>query len=211
MKTTVYMERQLFGDTISQRSDNDFFSLTDLIKVGNKWRIMNNLELFLLKSYLGNKSTKEFINELELKYGKIKINSKGKNQHTWVHPLLFIDVALTINPKLKVEVYEWLFDHLIKNRNDSGDSYKRMCGALYAHSTLKSQFNSNIQKLAKVIILECGLSEKDTWEIASEKQLKLRDKIHENIALLADVMNNNSQAARIGIAKAKEQFDRFIN
>ena len=75
-------------------------SLSDLIKVGNKWRLMNDKEVFSIKSYLANKSTKEFIEELEIKFGKIKINAKGKGQHTWVHPLFFIDVALAINPKL---------------------------------------------------------------------------------------------------------------
>ena len=53
----------------------------------------------------------------------------GRGQHLWVHPLLFIDMALWLNPKLKLEVYEWLFDKLLMYRNDSGDSFKRMCGA----------------------------------------------------------------------------------
>ena len=204
MKTTVYMERKLFSDCISQRSDNDFFSLSDLIKVGNKWRLMNDKEVFSIKSYLANKSTKEFIEELEIKFGKIKINAKGKGQHTWVHPLFFIDVALAINPKLKIEVYEWLFDHLIKNRNESGDSYKKMCGALYAHCSAKTQFNQDVKILANFIKVQCGLKENQKWETASELQLKLRDRIHENIALLADVLNNNKEAIRIGIMKAKE-------
>ena len=29
---------------------------------------------------------------------------------------LFLDLALAINPKLKVEVYEWLFDKLLEYR-----------------------------------------------------------------------------------------------
>jgi hypothetical protein len=35
---------------------------------------------------------------------------------------------------LKIEVYSWLFDKLIKYRNNSGDSYKKMAGALFENS-----------------------------------------------------------------------------
>lgn len=55
--------------------------------------------------------------------------------------LLFLDLALAINPKLKVEVYEWLFDKLLEYRNDSGDSFKEMTGALYNNCSNKSQFS----------------------------------------------------------------------
>lgn len=36
-----------------------------------------------------------------------------------------------------------------------------------------------------------------------ENQLRLRDRIHENIAPLVEVMNNINEAIRIGILKAK--------
>ena len=58
----------------------------------------------------------------------------------------------------------------------------------------------NLQKLCKLIKAECGVSD---WQNATQEQLKLRDRIHENIALLADVLNNNKEAVRLGIYKAK--------
>ena len=124
METEVIMKRELFGMDISQKSKTEFFSATDLVKAGNKWRINNGLEIFHLDVWLQNKSTKEFIAELEKQFGVIKINSKGKNQHTWVHPFLFIDMALAISPTLKIQVYSWLMDALLKYRNESGDSNK---------------------------------------------------------------------------------------
>lgn len=42
--------------------------------------------------------------------------------------------------------------------------------------------------------MECGVSD---WNNATQEQLKLRDRIHENIALLADVLNNNKEAIRL--------------
>jgi len=201
MKTEVTMKRELFGFNISQKSKSEFFSLTDLVKAGNKWRSTNGMEQFNHTTWLKNKGTKEFIRELEEKYGQVKINSRGKNSHTWVHPLLFIDLALAISPKLKIEVYEWLFDCLLKNRNDSGDSYKKMCGALYVRTKNKSMFHVNITTLALKIQKECGVTE---WQGATIEQLKHRDTIHNNIALLANVLDNNKEAIRLGIYQARD-------
>lgn len=201
METTVIMKRDLLGCQVSQNSKNEFLSATDLAKAGNKWRIANDLPQFNMNDWFANKSTKEFMAELENRFGQIKINSRGKNSHTWVHPLLFIDMALAISPTLKIEVYGWLFDQLIKSRNDSGDSYKKMCGCLFARAGNKAHFYQYVQDVASKIKLACKVKD---WQTASEDQLKLRDKLHNDIALLADVLNNNDQAVRLAILKATE-------
>jgi hypothetical protein len=40
------------------------------------------------------------------------------------------------------------------------------------------------------------------WNTATEEQLKLRSKLHNDIGLLADVLNNNDEAVRLAILKA---------
>ena len=102
MKTEVVMKRKLFGQEISQKSKSEFFSATDLVRAGNKRRIEHELPPFDLSQWLQTK--KEFINALKDQYGKVLISGCG--HHTWVHPLLFIDIALAINPQLKIEVYK---------------------------------------------------------------------------------------------------------
>ena len=203
MKTNVIMRRGLFDGEVGQRTDNSFFSATDLMKVGNSWRVANKLQLVKQEDYFRTKSAKEFVETLKNEFGKVKISGRGRGHHTWVHPLLFIDMALWINPKLKIEVYKWLYDELIKYRLYSGDSYKKMCGILFLKSKRKDIFPKNIKILAKIIKNECGVKD---WQEATEAQLRLRDKIHENIALLADVLNDNQTAIRIGLQKAKEEF-----
>lgn len=200
MKTAVIMKRPLFGEEISQNSKTEMLSATDLVRIGNKWRIANGLSPFVMKAWLSNKSTKEFISELENKFGEgnIKKTARGRGKHTWVHPLLFIDMALAISPKLKIETYEWMFDNLIKFRNNGGDSYKKMCGALFVRAENKTSFYLYIQNVANKIKLACKVKD---WETANEKQLDMRDKLHNDIALLADVLNNNNQAVRIAIEK----------
>jgi hypothetical protein len=200
MKTQVIMKRKLFDGDISQQSKTGYFSANELISAGNKYRILNDMPIMKLQDWLNRETTKEFIAELELQLEtKVKIATRGRNATTWFHPFLFIDLALTISPKLKIEVYSWLYDELLKYRNVSGDSYKKMTGALWNNSPNKSRFAKGIISTAKMIKTACNVTD---WESANEKQLNLRDRIHENIALLCDVIKDNNQAIRIGIAKA---------
>ena len=196
MKTIVKMERLLFGSVVHQRSDNQFLSMTDLIKVGNKWRAENKLPLFDYKNYFRTQNTIEFCNELKLNYGVIKISGRGRGHHTWLHPILWIDIALAISPQLKVKTYEWLFDNLIKYRNDSGDSYRKMAGALYDRSKCQSKFHLEISGIALQIQAKCGV---DDWQNATQDQLHSRDIIHSNVAVLTSVVKSNEQAVRIAL------------
>lgn len=197
METQVIMKRELFGCEISQQSKSGYFSAIDLVNAGDKWRLANGLKEFQFYQYLKSKTVVEFIAEIESKY-KVKalISRKGRYGSTWVHPLLFIDIALAINPKLKVEVYEWLFDNLIKFRNDSGDSYKAMSAAIYIRFGNKKEFPNYIQRVANYIKAELKVTD---WQNASEDQLKQRDTIHNSIRLLCNVLNNTDQAVRIGV------------
>lgn len=197
MKTEVIVNRELFGSKVAQKSKSEFFSATDLVKAGNKWRVNNDLPLFKLQEWLRNKSTIEFIEELEKKYNDKVVKAKrGRGKHTWVHPLLFIDLALAISPKLKIEVYDWLFDHLMRHRNESGDSYKEMCAALYTRHSNHSEFPKFIEKVAGYIKLSCGV---ENWKDATGDQLKLRDNIHKSIKTLCVVLDNPREAVRIGV------------
>ena len=198
MNTEVIMKRELFGKEISQKSKSEFFSATDLIKAGNIMRVNKGLPPLILAEWLRKDSTIEFISTLEAKFGKVKISSKGRVANTWVHPFLFIDLALYISPDLKIEVYTWLTDYLLKYRNESGDSYKKMVGALWTAATNKSNYKDIITETARKI--KNSLSVKE-WNEASEDILKKRDKIHENIALLVDILPIDD-AVRIGISKA---------
>ena len=211
MKTEVIMKRELFDETISQSSKTGFFSATDLATSGNKWRASKGLSYFKLNEFLRNKKTKEFMEFLSNEYGVIKINSKGRNSHTWVHPYLFIDIALAINPKLKVVVYKWIFDELIKYRNNSGDSYKKLTGSIVLMLSNKSNFKKEISKVAKRIKKECDV---DDWQNANEEQLKLRDKIHEYFCLLSDVIKDVDNCLSVSIKKATDSIqdiNEYIN
>lgn len=199
MKTEVIMQRDFSGYKISQKSKSEFFSATDLVKAGNKMRTELNKSIFNLSAWLKTKSTIAFINELKKNINTpLIIKSRGKNTHTWVHPFILIDLAMAINPKFKVTAIKWLHDKLLSYRNDSGDSYKKMAGSIGISYHNKSKFIMIITNAAKKIKAACKV---DDWQKATEHQLKLRDKMHNNIALLCDVIKTE-QAIEIGIEKA---------
>jgi hypothetical protein len=199
MITEVVMQRELFGFNIAQKSKTEFFSATDLQKAGNDFRRKNNLYDFNLSQFLKLPSTKEFIKELESKFEtKVVISGKGRSAGTWVHPLLFIDIALSISPKLKIEVYEWLHDTLLKNRNNSGDSYKEMASALWQRHTNHREFPTFIINVADYIKNQIGIND---WNEATKEQLELRDKIHVAIKLYCNVLTNPKEAVRLGVAE----------
>ena len=183
---------EIAGISVRVNLDTGMCCATDLIKAGNKWRIGKDMSPFNFSMWLKTKSTVEFISELEEEYGKAIVRGKK----TWVHPFLFIDLALAISPKLKIEAYRWMYDCLLANRNASGNSYKRMCGSLYAHHGNKVEFPKFVASIAKQIKDKCNVSD---WNTASELQLKKRDQIHHDITLLANAMNNNNEAVRLAL------------
>lgn len=199
MKTEVIMKRQLFGYEISQKSKSEFLSATDLVRAGNYYRSLNREPLFSIESYYKSIEFKEFEKALKEKYGEVRQTGRGKSNHTWVHPLIFIDIALKISPALKIEVYEWVVDNLIKYRNESGVSYKKMCGVLFEKTKSPSTFHKFIEKIADKIKLACHVKD---WNEATEDQLKKREKIQDNISLLSDILNDVEKAVDLAIVKA---------
>lgn len=200
MKTKVIMKRQILGHTVRQDSKIEYLSATDLARIGNKWRESKGLSRFDMSQYLKGKATTELINELEKEYDCIPIlKGRGRNSNTMVHPLLFVDIALAIHPTLKIKVYNWLLDNLIQFRNESGDSYKAMSSALFQNSSNTARFFQEIRYVALEIKQACKV---DDWQKAKSYQLELRNTMHKNITLLANVLGDNARATEQGIKQA---------
>jgi hypothetical protein len=199
METEVIVKRPLLGMEIRQKSKSGYFNANDLLNVGNRWRIEQGLQIFNYQTWALSSSTTEFLTQLEKHIGEKPIISKrGKTGERWMHPYAFIDLALRLSPTLKIEVYAWLSDELLKYRNNSGDSYKKMCGALWLNATNKGDFAKDMVKVAVFIRDNIGVK---NWQLATKEQLEKRDKIHEAIALLCDVLKDNKQAIKIGVLK----------
>ena len=67
-----------------------------------------------------------------------------------MHPFLFIDFAMWINPSFKYEVIKFVYDQMIKYRNEAGDAYKELSAAIYTIVD-KSQMPSRMAEVSKGI------------------------------------------------------------
>lgn len=120
------MNRSMGELKVSQRTQDSMFNATELLKQWNKLNGSGKT----LDNFFENKSTQDFIDSIidsdqELNTrNSVYLKSRGKNGGTWMHPYLFIDFAMWLNPKFKVQVIKFVYDELIKNRHNAGDNYK---------------------------------------------------------------------------------------
>lgn len=122
MKTSVNMIREMGQYQVVQRTKDAMFDATHLLKQWNKDHGRKDIS-----DFLSNKATKEFIQAIadaeNLNTGKVVLSRKGKKGGTWMHPYLFIDFAMWINPSFKVQVIKFVYDQLIQQRHLAGDNY----------------------------------------------------------------------------------------
>ncbi len=208
MKTEQIMLRELMGFSIRQNHKTQMFNANDLHKLGNDHRKLNGYTPKQMAQYFKLDSTSDLIKEIcltdVLKVEEVKKSTRSKDGGTWVHPILFVDLAMWYSPKLKVQIIKWVIDGLLDARDNSGESYKRMTGALLTNFPDEFSNPLSYSKVAKSIAAACGVGTcKDKWQKATEDQLKLRDKIQENIELIADMCANSGECLSKAIEKAR--------
>lgn len=183
MKTNVIMTRPMGQFEVLQRTNDAMFNASALLSQWNKASGQQKQ----MTHYTSNNSTKELIeaieNEYELKQRNyVLIQSRGKNGGTWMHPLLFIDFAMWINPKFKVKVLRFVYDELIKNRHLAGDSYRSL-------SASASIFpNVNYTQIAKGLNwITFNKHYKDIRNNATYEQLEQLHKVEEQLCFAIDM------------------------
>lgn len=134
MKTNQILIRKMGEFDVIQRTSDGMFNATILLKAWNN----HSGQKKDVSHYFSNSATADFISALQSEENLSSRNSvmmkskanKGENAGTWMHPLLFIDFAMWLNPTFKVKVLRFVYDQLIQYRNDAGDSYKEMASAI---------------------------------------------------------------------------------
>ena len=151
MKTNQNMIRKMGNFDVIQRTKDGFFNATSLLKQWNE--VVRNVNLNDInfdqsnenlnrgnsphlkekdiKEFFSNKSTQEYIGVILSKENLSNKNSvytanRGNKGGTWMHPMLFIDFAMWLNPYFKYDVLRFVSDEMIKYRNLAGDSYKTL-------------------------------------------------------------------------------------
>lgn len=180
MKTTQIIERPFYNGIIQQDHKTGWMNTNQLLVLGNSYRKSIGKAPARLQHYLETEKTKEFIQEImeQEKIVEVKKGKKGRYGGTWMHPLLFIDFAMYINPAFKYEAMNWLMDQLLQYRDCSGESYKAMGHAISDAYGIYGKVGTVIPKIAKQIKLAVGV---DDWNKTTEENLKRRDEIHKKI------------------------------
>lgn len=177
MKTNNVILRPMGQFQVQQRTKDGMFNATAVLKQWNEFvenlNEGNSLHLDTqnsgnvnpqkngvykkkdLEDYFNKKSTQEFLKALieseNLKErNSVVLTSRGKNGGTWMHPFLFIDFAMWLNPYFKVKVIKFVYDQMIKYRNEAGDAYKELSAAIY-NIVDKSQMPSRMAEVSKGI------------------------------------------------------------
>lgn len=178
------MTRTLNGIKVEQRTDY-MFNATGLAKeYAKSKKIRRGKEV---SEFLRLDKTIEFIEalkvELESDTGNIvSVKKGGKEQGTWMHPYLFIDFAMWINPTFKVQVIKFVYDELIKSRNAAGDNYKTL-----SSSGVKLpgyDFREVAKALQWIVFNKTG---KNLRQTATEEQLKELSETQTNLAFAIDM------------------------
>lgn len=184
MKTSVTMVRKMGEFEVHQRTKDGMFNATSLLKQWNKGKRGKEVNAFLK-----NSATIEFIKSLqeteELDTRNIVTSSKGgsvENQGTWMHPYLFIDFAMWINPKFKVSVIKFVYDELIKQRHDAGDNYILLSAS---GVKLKGYKFTEVAKAMQWIVY--GKTGKNLRQIATQEQLTELNDIQKKLSFAIDM------------------------
>ena len=207
MKTAVIMERDLMGVKVRQNHKTEMMNANDLHKIGSSVRDSSGLPKKQMAAYFNLNSTKEMINELcmieNIKISEAKKAGRGKNGGTWVHPIIFIDMAMWYSPEIKVRILKWVRDGLLLARDESGDEFKDMMSELRKCFPCEMDNPMMYASVSRSISSACRVGEsKDKWQAASEDQLKLRSKIQSTVTILADVSENVGTCINKAIEKS---------
>ena len=191
MKTNQNLTRKMGEYSVLQRTQDGMFNATALLK---QWNSTSSTER-KMDNYFNSDKTQEFINTImerenlhtpKMVYVKSRV-SRGDNVGTWMSPMLFIDFAMWINPSFKYDVLKFVYDELIKFRNEAGDAYKELASAI-VKITPKKEVPTAMTKIAQALNFVCtNHHEREMRNQIDEPTMKEMVRLEQEIALLINV------------------------
>ncbi len=189
MKTNQIMTRPMGNFHVEQRTKDGMFNATALLK---QWNEASGDKKEVSK-FFENDNTKEFINAL-MEEEKLNtqdsayLKSRGKyNGGTWMHPILFIKFAMWLNPRFEVQVIKFVYDQMLKYRNDAGDAYKDLSSSVstIVPSAFMPQAMKKISEAMNHIVFhqhEKMMRNKNANEDSMKELFELERRLAENIS-----------------------------
>lgn len=148
MVTNQIMTRKMGSFDVFQRTKDGFFDATALIK---QWNAIESNTKKDIKDYLYINPTMELIKTICEREGLLEKVAKSGNfvnqvvsssfkkrdgksgrpeKVSFMHPVLFIDFAMWLNPTFKYDAIKFVYDQMIFFRNESGDAYKELASSV---------------------------------------------------------------------------------
>ena len=183
MKTNQDMIRTIGDYLVVQRTSDGFFNGMELLR---QWNSTEGNSQRKMEEFLESPRTQEFISALieenakdnlgeispkidnqVLKRTKSKIKGMpGRpKEQLWMHPILFIKFAMWINPTFEVKVLRFVYDEMIKYRNDAGDAYKELSSSV-SKIVPKAFMRDAMKKIAEAL----------NWIIFNNHESMIRNK-----------------------------------
>lgn len=168
MKTNVNVTRKLNDFDVVQRTKDSMFNATSLL---SQWNEKSGQKKQMIH-YTENSSTQEFLDALMLdentkQRNSVLIQARGKNGGTWMHPYLFIDFAMWLNPSFKLQVIKFVYDQLIEDRKLSGDHYNKLCSLL---ARFQDTDYREVGKILNLVVFNEHKSERRNSATPSQQQ-----------------------------------------
>lgn len=184
MKTSVNMIRPMGQFEVTQRTKDGMFNATSLLKQWNK----DNKSKKEVTKFFERKETKEFLDamldtdEFDNTQNLAYLKTRGKNGGTWMHPYLFIDFAMWLNPKFKLEVIKFVYDQLIETRHDAGINFNRLTKSVRG---FKGVDYPTIAKGLNWIVF--GVHEKNIRNTADQSKLNELTELQKQLSFAIDM------------------------
>lgn len=187
-----------------QRTKDGYFSANQLLELWNA----NNSNKKILGNFSKLNETKDFIEQLKkegVENPLIAGRGTGDSAGTWMHPKLFIDLAMWISVEFKSKVIDMVLDGLIISRNDAGDYYNEMCACIM-ENYLKVH---ECKPPATLYINEANLI-KELLDVNYKDRNEMTQKELDNITLLQKV-NSELISNNVGIESRRRHLGLVAN
>ena len=196
METTVVLSRKMGDYAITQRTSDGYFDANALL---TQWNSVKENPRKKMAHFTKNANTNEFIDTIHsrnsdktdfqsliITKGRITINGRTPDK-VWMHPFLFIDFSMWLSPEFKYDVIKFVYDELIKQRNEAGDAYKELASAI-VKITPKKEIPTAMTKIAQALNFVCtNRHEREMRNQMDEPTMKEMVKLEQEVALLINV------------------------
>ena len=147
---------------VIQRTEDGYFESNSLL---SQWNNVKDNPRRDMSKYLSSPKTIEFINTIKSKsqnsevgdyqvvirkHGKSMKEGGRSKDEIYMHPYLFLDFAMWINPSFKYDVLKFVSDQMIEYRNMAGDSYQKLAKAVLSICGNRNSYNT-MKKVAEAL------------------------------------------------------------